>query len=254
MTDTLKLVLVIFVFVVVVGVIIYVCLESPFSYPYFNHEFNVSGKRKPQIDNYIDNFLISGGFKDIKKHYDLIQTWKNDSQQQIERCILKKLRGRQYKRVIDDEHAYKFSFVRSQTRYRQRNYVKSAYKVNTQIDFYEYSYNYFVERYKQLEEIHFECTLREYHSKNQRNLANRKLRERIMERDNYTCQICGKYMPDEVGLQIDHIIPVSKGGKSVESNLRVLCSKCNGSKSDKMEYHNVDYKGDGDIFDIFSLF
>ena len=38
-----------------------------------------------------------------------------------------------------------------------------------------------------------------------------------MVRDNYTCQICGKYMPDEVGLQVDHIIPVAKGGKTVES-------------------------------------
>ena len=33
------------------------------------------------------------------------------------------------------------------------------------------------------------------------------LRKEIMLRDNYTCQICGKYMPDEVGLHIDHIIP-----------------------------------------------
>lgn len=77
-------------------------------------------------------------------------------------------------------------------------------------------------------------TLSDYHSKNQRKLATRKLREKIMVRDNYTCQICGKYMPDEVGLQVDHIIPVAKGGKTVESNLRVLCSKCNGRKSDKL--------------------
>ena len=55
-----------------------------------------------------------------------------------------------------------------------------------------------------------------------------------MIRDNYTCQICGKYMPDGVGLHIDHIIPVSKGGKSVESKLQVLCSKCNGSKSNRL--------------------
>jgi 5-methylcytosine-specific restriction endonuclease McrA len=40
-------------------------------------------------------------------------------------------------------------------------------------------------------------------------------------------------MPDEVGLQIDHIIPVAKGGKSVSSNLRVLCNKCNASKGAK---------------------
>lgn len=54
-----------------------------------------------------------------------------------------------------------------------------------------------------------------------------------MERDNYTCQNCGKYMPDRVGLQIDHIVPVARGGKTVESNLQVLCSRCNGSKGAK---------------------
>lgn len=55
-------------------------------------------------------------------------------------------------------------------------------------------------------------------------------KKKIAERDNYTCQNCGKYMPDGVGLHIDHIIPVIKGGKTVESNLQVLCSKCNGRK------------------------
>ena len=48
-----------------------------------------------------------------------------------------------------------------------------------------------------------------------------------------TCQICGKYMPDEVGLEIDHIVSIKNGGKSVPSNLQVLCSKCNGHKSSK---------------------
>ena len=51
--------------------------------------------------------------------------------------------------------------------------------------------------------------------------------------DNYTCRMCGKYT-DGVGLQIDHIMPVSKGGKSVPSNLQVLCSKCNGRKSGRL--------------------
>ena len=55
-----------------------------------------------------------------------------------------------------------------------------------------------------------------------------------MKRDNYTCQICGKFMPDGVGLQIDHIVPVAKGGKTIPSNLQVLCSKCNASKRDKI--------------------
>lgn len=70
-------------------------------------------------------------------------------------------------------------------------------------------------------------------AKAERKKMTRALRVQIMQRDNYTCKICGKYMPDEVGLQIDHIIPVAKGGKTVPENLQVLCDKCNRKKSDK---------------------
>lgn len=70
------------------------------------------------------------------------------------------------------------------------------------------------------------------HERNKTN--NSSLRLAVMERDNYTCQICGKVMRDKVGLQIDHIIPINKGGKTVIDNLQVLCNICNGRKSDKM--------------------
>lgn len=152
----------------------------------------------------------------------------------MKKSILKNYRRKQYEQVLNDKAAFKFYFIRSQIRYRQRNYVKTAYKVNVQDGYFYYGFYGIKNRYNQLEDINFECTLRQYHSKNQRKLATRALREKVMKRDNYTCQLCGKYMPDEVGLQVDHIIPVSKGGKTVVSNLRVLCSKCNGSKSDKI--------------------
>ncbi len=41
-------------------------------------------------------------------------------------------------------------------------------------------------------------------------------------------------MPFGSGAQIDHIIPVSKGGKTTLSNLQVLCANCNREKSDKI--------------------
>ena len=136
-------------------------------------------------------------------------------------------------KILNDRHAYQFKTVRKQTRYRQRNYVKTSYKVFVANSKFCVDWNWLCNRYNQLSSIGFETTLNEFNSKNQRKLVTHVLRKKIMQRDNYTCQICGKYMPDEIGLHIDHIVPISKGGKSVASNLQVLCSKCNGSKGSK---------------------
>lgn len=54
---------------------------------------------------------------------------------------------------------------------------------------------------------------------------------RVVRRDNSTCQICGRVLLDKE-IEIDHIIPFSKGGPTEEHNLRVICPDCNKSKSD----------------------
>lgn len=73
-------------------------------------------------------------------------------------------------------------------------------------------------------------------AKEQRTLMTSKLRDFIKARDNYTCCFCGNstYAEPNLLLEIDHIIPVSKGGLTEESNLQTLCWKCNRSKSDKI--------------------
>jgi hypothetical protein len=53
----------------------------------------------------------------------------------------------------------------------------------------------------------------------------RKIRQRILERDQYTCQICGME-----GNTVDHIIPRSSNGGDEDFNLQCLCSRCNSSK------------------------
>ena len=225
-----------FIYVISIAVIfgiILIILKSPFKYPYFELNFDVSGKRQPKIEDYIDNYLIDTGFNEIENHFNKIEDWKQKSKLKVEKSILNKYRAKQFQKVLDDENAFVFCFIRNQTRYRQQNYVKTAYTVQMNAGTFTCNYEWLLERFNELESINFETTLREYHSKNQRKLMTRELREKIMKRDNYTCQLCGKYMPDEVGLQIDHIVSIVKGGKSVESNLQVLCSKCNGSKSGK---------------------
>ena len=128
---------------------------------------------------------------------------------------------------------FQVQLYRLQTRYQQQNYIRTAYKVEVPEDLIELSLSKMLAICDNLEDIGYQTTSRKYNSKSQRKLMTRELRERIMERDNYTCQMCGKYMPDEVGLHVDHIIPVAKGGKSIESNLQVLCDKCNLRKGNK---------------------
>jgi len=77
--------------------------------------------------------------------------------------------------------------------------------------------------------------------KNKRKIISARKRKRILKRDRYTCQKCGKNPVEnkDCELHIDHIIPVSKGGGSEDSNLQVLCEKCNLKKGAKIEQSTV---------------
>lgn len=73
-------------------------------------------------------------------------------------------------------------------------------------------------------------------AKEQRLLMTKKLRDHIKSRDNYTCCSCGNsvYLEPNLLLEIDHIVPIAKGGCTVNENLQTLCWKCNRSKGDKL--------------------
>lgn len=67
----------------------------------------------------------------------------------------------------------------------------------------------------------------------ERGRVSNKMRFAIMRRDGYRCCHCGKRDTDGASLEIDHIIPVSKGGKSVYDNLQTLCHNCNVEKGNR---------------------
>lgn len=58
----------------------------------------------------------------------------------------------------------------------------------------------------------------------------RRLRFKILKRDGLRCRACGKD-GEATELEVDHINPVSKGGKTEEENLQTLCRDCNRGKS-----------------------
>ncbi len=82
------------------------------------------------------------------------------------------------------------------------------------------------------------------------------MKQRILERDGYTCQICGisrdfldelcPGLGDYLLLEIDHIESVARGGSGRdEDNLQVLCWRCNrkkgGSRTNEQVRSMIDY-------------
>jgi len=53
------------------------------------------------------------------------------------------------------------------------------------------------------------------------------LKERVRERDDYTCQMCDTHEDDTAdGIVVHHIVPKSEGGQDYIENLVVLCRSC----------------------------
>lgn len=67
----------------------------------------------------------------------------------------------------------------------------------------------------------------------ERGKVSNKMRFSIYARDGYRCRKCGisnRYAP----LEIDHIVPIAKGGKTTYDNLQTLCHRCNVEKGDTL--------------------
>ena len=56
------------------------------------------------------------------------------------------------------------------------------------------------------------------------------VRAYLLEKFNWTCAYCGK---KDVPLEIEHIVPKSRGGSNRVSNLTISCHKCNQKKDNQ---------------------
>lgn len=61
-------------------------------------------------------------------------------------------------------------------------------------------------------------------------------RKRIRERDGYCCKACGVAV--RVG-QVDHVIPLDKGGSDEDSNLQLMCDDCHVDKTNRDNGYRV---------------
>ena len=67
----------------------------------------------------------------------------------------------------------------------------------------------------------------------EKELRNKAFEKSKNEHGEYCCANCGMTDKSRVWFQVDHIIPMNNGGKSVSENLQILCRQCNGTKGDR---------------------
>lgn len=144
-----------------------------------------------------------------------------------------------------EKYCYKKWYIKRETR------LCEAGKITPQLDF-----NLFINfcyasaggnnEYSRREVLHYDqcrealdkvLAKRDYKesSRYQRAVMSDSLRYDIMQRDGFRCTICGASAADGAILHVDHIVPVSKGGRTEMDNLRTLCDRCNLGKRDKIE-------------------
>lgn len=59
-----------------------------------------------------------------------------------------------------------------------------------------------------------------------------RIRDRVLMRDCYTCQMCGRVDPGP-GLEVDHIVRLESGGKESDDNRQTLCVDCHREKTNQ---------------------
>lgn len=92
----------------------------------------------------------------------------------------------------------------------------------------EYNHHVFETKY------HPHTATRSPKSKQRRIGISKQLRFEIFQRDKFKCTYCNRgKAEDGVKLELDHVIPVVKGGTTEFSNLTTACSDCNQGKLDK---------------------
>jgi hypothetical protein len=58
-------------------------------------------------------------------------------------------------------------------------------------------------------------------------------RQNLFRRDQHSCQYCGVKLPDPK-LQVEHVVPKSRGGSTTWDNCVAACKSCNAHKADRL--------------------
>ena len=136
----------------------------------------------------------------------------------LERSLLKQ------KRLLQPVVDVEFLVLMTYTSPKGRNHYEKKNRLGTKE---------FLLQLQRSKEYLERVSTQEYLRAKERSKMTTSMRFKILKRDQYRCQICGASQQDGAKMHIDHIVPVAKGGQTIESNLHVLCDRCNLGKGIK---------------------
>jgi 5-methylcytosine-specific restriction endonuclease McrA len=189
------------------------------------------------IENRYDDLLqykkkydyLSKKYQEYLEEYDALKKYIDASEAKQIKFSVKKYN--EYQSILFEENKktrfYQFKVV------IYINYRSSKGRVKKSIHKIYYPEEFSKIR-KQYVELKNKNQLYEISSRIERAKMSDSIRYDVLKRDNYKCSICGRGKKDGVTLEVDHIIPVSKGGKTEMNNLQTLCDRCNRGKSNKI--------------------
>jgi len=175
----------------------------------FSHTHN-----KTQFNNYFENYGLDEELRWIKilnKSYDLVEKYyKNEKRKEQERLIELFFNKAKEEKLHDISGS-----ILKRIAFELKEEIPS-----TQMGFFQNIIS--VKLKKHFGEM----------PKKQRNPLTKSNRIDVLQRDNYKCKLCG-ISSKQTPLQVDHILPVDRGGGDEMKNLITLCVPCNQSKSNR---------------------
>lgn len=195
--------------------------DQPFKYLCKYFDIDINEETLSHLENALNNYLAAYQGKILleQERDRLMQTLTDPLPSlfyKLNKSRLEKELGFEPVRVIDiNFQTYRFQYVSSGG--------NSSYEVSIILD---------MENLEKFIKYLGDMLRFRNSAKGQRALMTPQLREKIKRRDGNTCQQCGVSVKDEPNLliEIDHIIPISKGGATTEDNLQALCWRCNRTK------------------------
>lgn len=199
--------------------------KQPFKYICKYFGIKTDEKTLEDLEAVLNNFSAAEEGKEllIKQKNEILDSISNDVPAIIRKFRKKKLEEKLGFKPFSYNEIYYPTFTFRYTSAGGKSGTK--YDVTLDVPMLERFVNYIAEKVK------FKKS-----AVGQRRLMTPALRRYIIERDHHTCQLCGNSTAKEPNLllEVDHIIPIAKGGMTTVDNLQTLCWKCNRSKGAKI--------------------